>query len=264
MNDGWVKLHRSVLDSDWLRQHNAWILWTYILLKASHKRYKTFLRNTEIVLEPGMLVFSIRTAAEDTGLTPRKVRTALDLLAKAENLTQQVTHCGTVITIRNWREYQGDGIEDNTADNTAITQLRHSAHNIEDNNVKYVLNNIFVEIRKIQDLWNQHCSFAPIRRITNGRSKKLHTRMQSWKDLKTVETIFRKIGESDFLSGKTGDWKATFDWVVKNDENAVKVLEGNYDNKGKPQTTASHNGPVNVVNGKTLTQEEIRRMRGLA
>ena len=42
---------------------------------------------------------------------------------------------------------------------------------------------------------------------------------------------------SDFLKGynKYG-WKATFDWVFKNSENWIKILEGNYDNRiVKPQ-----------------------------
>ena len=42
--------------------------------------------------------------------------------------------------------------------------------------------------------------------------------------------FFEIVEESDFLSGRSNDWNATFDWLVK-PANAVKVAEGNYTNK---------------------------------
>ena len=39
--------------------------------------------------------------------------------------------------------------------------------------------------------------------------------------------------DSDFLSGRNGKWTScNFDWLI-NENNMVKVLEGNYKNKGK-------------------------------
>ena len=47
--------------------------------------------------------------------------------------------------------------------------------------------------------------------------------------------LFKQIDESDFLSGRSGDWSATFDWVMK-PANMVKILEGNYSqNKGEEE-----------------------------
>jgi hypothetical protein len=45
-----------------------------------------------------------------------------------------------------------------------------------------------------------------------------------------IEEVFLLAERSDFLKGTNGKWNATFDWLM-NENNFVKVLEGNYENK---------------------------------
>jgi hypothetical protein len=46
------------------------------------------------------------------------------------------------------------------------------------------------------------------------------------------KTVIERIQASDFCRGENDrSWVATFDWLVANDENAIKVLEGKYDNR---------------------------------
>jgi phage replication O-like protein O len=59
--------------------------------------------------------------------------------------------------------------------------------------------------------------------LIKARQKDLPT-IQHWND------YFEKIGRSSFLTGLSSDWKASFDWILK-DSNCLKILEGNYDNK---------------------------------
>ncbi len=47
-----------------------------------------------------------------------------------------------------------------------------------------------------------------------------------------LRELFRMVQESDFLTGRSGKWgKCCFDWIM-NKKNALKILEGNYANKG--------------------------------
>jgi hypothetical protein len=48
-------------------------------------------------------------------------------------------------------------------------------------------------------------------------------KMQDWKN------YFIEIHKSDFLTGRNGGWKASFDWVIKK-KNLTKIVEGNYEN----------------------------------
>jgi len=43
------------------------------------------------------------------------------------------------------------------------------------------------------------------------------------------------MGEND------RQWVADFDWIIKNDTNWVKVMEGKYDNKGKSKSQLDKN-----------------------
>lgn len=43
--------------------------------------------------------------------------------------------------------------------------------------------------------------------------------------------VFKKIEQSDFLTGRKGDWHCSFDWILK-PANWQKINEGNYDNRG--------------------------------
>jgi hypothetical protein len=42
--------------------------------------------------------------------------------------------------------------------------------------------------------------------------------------------IFKRVHASDFLSGRSKDWKATFDWITESSTKFLKVCEGHYDN----------------------------------
>lgn len=66
--------------------------------------------------------------------------------------------------------------------------------------------------------------------INDARKRKLKTRVQE-KSFDFIK-ILEKIRKSDRLLGKdtNSSWKVSFDWIIENQTNYVKILEGNYDN----------------------------------
>ena len=108
MNRGYVRLWRKSLDAGWIRNHKLWAFWTYCLLKASHKEFDTIVGLQIIHLMPGQFIFGRKKASKETGLTEREIRTILELLRKAGNLTIKTTNKFSIITIINWPTYQGD------------------------------------------------------------------------------------------------------------------------------------------------------------
>ena len=78
-----------------------------------------------------------------------------------------------------------------------------------------------------------------IKELTGTRLKDLRLRLKtpSFKD--NFALLLDKILASDFLVGKKpsqghSNFKADFDWLIKNDTNYIKILEGKYDQK-KPK-----------------------------
>ncbi len=82
----------------------------------------------------------------------------------------------------------------------------------------------------IQDLYNKLCpSLQRCTVLSDARKKAIKARMSSGKTVDDFEQLFRKAEASSFLKGANNhNWKATFDWLIK-DANMAKVLDGNYD-----------------------------------
>lgn len=87
--------------------------------------------------------------------------------------------------------------------------------------------------------WNDNRGPLPaVQRLTGDRQKKLRSRVKANPEfLEVLAAATRKAADTPFLcgAGERG-WKADFDWMIKNDTNAVAVLEGKYE-----QATAKEN-----------------------
>lgn len=89
--------------------------------------------------------------------------------------------------------------------------------------------------QEVINLFNQICKSLPtVQKLTESRKKKLLAR---WKEMPYIEQwkqLFKEIGRSPFLNGDNArEWKASFDWLIENDRNYQKVLEGQYNGKQK-------------------------------
>ena len=86
----------------------------------------------------------------------------------------------------------------------------------------------------IMENYNAICvSLTPIKVMSDKRKQEAKTRFRREfrGDMGEVRAFFRKVEASDFLCGRNGrGWSANFDWLMKS-ANAIKVLEGTYDNK---------------------------------
>lgn len=85
------------------------------------------------------------------------------------------------------------------------------------------------------DLWNECIEGSPlsyVRELSSAREKKCSARLKE-RSLQEWGQIFRRMATTPFLSGQNPrGWKADFDWIMSNDGNAAKVLEGKYDQTG--------------------------------
>jgi len=121
MNRGYVRLWRKSLDAGWIKNHKLWAFWSYCLMKASYKEFDAIIGLQVVHLTPGQFIFGRKKAAKETGLTEQEIRTIIDFLRKAGNLTIKTTNKFSVITIINWPTYQGEEIENNQLINQQLT-----------------------------------------------------------------------------------------------------------------------------------------------
>ena len=80
--------------------------------------------------------------------------------------------------------------------------------------------------------YNRTCISLPkVGKLTNPRKTAIKGRCTEY-DISDIHRVFESAERSDFLSGRSGKWTSCgFDWLMK-PSNFIKVLEGQYENKG--------------------------------
>lgn len=93
---------------------------------------------------------------------------------------------------------------------------------------------------ELQEAWNGNSGPLPrVTALTDKRRAKLRLRWLEVPNMEYWRLVIRRVAASKFCQGKSDrGWIADFDWLIANDTNHVKVMEGKYDNKpayGVPQ-----------------------------
>ena len=79
-----------------------------------------------------------------------------------------------------------------------------------------------------KEKWNKSL-YPKVKVLTEQRKIKLKSRLLEKDFVSNINKILRIIKETPFLQGDNDNgWQADFDWLIKNDTNYIKVLEGKY------------------------------------
>lgn len=100
--EGWIKLHRSLLNWEWFSDHKTLSVFIYLLLSARHNEGSW----RGINLKVGELVTSRDSISNATGLSVQEVRTAMGKLVSTGEITTAPTNTHTIVTICNYASYQ--------------------------------------------------------------------------------------------------------------------------------------------------------------
>ena len=87
------------------------------------------------------------------------------------------------------------------------------------------------DIKLAWNLMAGRCGLAKVRDLTPKRKTHLKERLKSTVFLENYSKALKQIPSKPFLLGKVDGhpWRADFDWFIRNDDSAVKVVEGKYD-----------------------------------
>lgn len=93
-----------------------------------------------------------------------------------------------------------------------------------------------VDIKRIVEMYHTICvDYPKLVKLSASRKNKIKLRFKEMDcNYTTLETVFTKMQQSNFMKGEKG-WTADFDWLMENDKNWLKILEGKYDNAGVPK-----------------------------
>jgi hypothetical protein len=133
MEQGWVKLHRQLIENPIITKPSYLALWVVLLLKANHKENKFMWNGNIIVVKEGQMITGRKELSKETKIPESTIEDILNYLEKQHQIQQQKTTKYRLITIVNWVKYQGS---DTKSNNKATTKQQQADTNKNDNNIK--------------------------------------------------------------------------------------------------------------------------------
>lgn len=246
MSEGWIKLHRKILNWEWWDDHETFKLFVYLLLTANHAD-RTY-RGT--LIKRGQLRTSREKMAMATSMTDRKIRTAISNLISTKDIEVKTTNRFSLISICRYDSYQSLVIENgqlfdqpNDQPNDQQTS-NHQTRIKEEKKEKNILKRNQTKERRemVFEAYRRYCNnLRQMSVITDGRKKaadRIWNRICKHESDKSPEErlklYFEICNSSAWMTGtaygvKPG-WKASFDFVAR-DNTITQVIEGVYDSK---------------------------------
>ena len=115
-SNGYIKLHRKLLDWGWYKDQNTMMVFLHLLLIANFAESEYM----GVKIHPGQAVIGRKSLAKQLGMSEQNVRTALTHLKSTNEITIKVTNKFSVVTIVKWELYQ---VDDGKVTNKSTSKL---------------------------------------------------------------------------------------------------------------------------------------------
>ena len=100
--NGFIKVHRKLVQWGWYQDYVVKDLFLHLLLTASFKESEWMGRT----IQKGQVITSYAHLAADLGFSVKQIRTALNKLKSTGEVASESTNRYTIITVVNWEKYQ--------------------------------------------------------------------------------------------------------------------------------------------------------------
>lgn len=90
MEQGWIKIHRKILDNPIVCKDSDYMaVWIYLLLNATHKKIDAIFKGKRITLEEGQLITGRKAIANKLQISESKVQRILETFKSEHQIEQQ-------------------------------------------------------------------------------------------------------------------------------------------------------------------------------
>ena len=121
---GWIRIDRKILDNPVLNEKpfDRFHAWMDILLRVEYEPRTVKIKNTEIELQPGQILVTMRDLADRWGWSHQKVIRFIDELEQNDMWTTLRTTSWTTLTLVNWGKYQSARTTSRTTSRTTLLE----------------------------------------------------------------------------------------------------------------------------------------------
>lgn len=213
MNNGWVKLHRQLLDNPVLRKDtNAKLVFITLLLICNK--------------QTGAGTFGREILGYYSGIKPITAYKAFLRLKKAEMVTQSSNNQFTSFSICNWSKFQSNG---NSNGNNAVTTREQRGNTLQEeekNKKNTYKSNDLVKTQSVYDLYIKLFDKNPkTYKLTDKRKAKIRTRLKDAGYEMLVKAI-ESVADMPFYRGDNDrGWQADLDFIINSYEKVERLSQ---------------------------------------
>ena len=198
VSNGWIKLHRKILDCFiWQdKPYDKARAWIDLLLIAMHHDKKMLIDDEVVMIQRGSFMTSIVKLADRWGWSRNKVVRYLDMLESEHMLNTKRTHKGTLITIVKYDDYQLSDMSCESTNESTDVATDESADESQNKNIK---NNKNVKNEK-KERKGQAVYYPNDELLNNAFKEFLTMRNKIKKPLATKQALTRMMNKIEKLS----------------------------------------------------------------
>ncbi len=162
-NQGWIKLHRKILDNPIFGSEKGLKIWIWCLLRANHKGECAYIGRNKVCVETGSFIFGREKASDKLGIAKSTVRDWMKFLEDEGFIDIKPTTKYSIVYIKNWKEYQD-------TDNKSKTNRKQIDTNKNDKNEKKYNSEQSSQVNQVFDVF--YNSINPTINYGNKTSRK--------------------------------------------------------------------------------------------
>lgn len=255
---GWIAISRDLFSHEFfarepMSEREAWV---WMIAKAAWKETRHRIGGDVVDVPRGAFFCTLRELQSAWGWgSDKRVRTFLKRLQN-ERMIDASTDAGkTQISICNYEQYQeagrnGDASKsENGRSRDALKEQENNKQETKEKTSNEVspplaIDDVAEAVAAFNDMAARN-GISQVQKMTDTRRKALRARLKDCGGIEGWRLALSKIEASDFLSGRSRDWRCDFDWTTK-PANFTKLMEGNYDNRTRQghQPSGVHDDPA--------------------
>ena len=105
-SEGWIKVHRKIMESAVFEDALLFRTWMFILLSATREPREKLVKGKIVKLNAGDYVTSARVLADKLKIDPKTANKQLNMLEKLGCIERKKEAACSIITIKKWSDYQ--------------------------------------------------------------------------------------------------------------------------------------------------------------
>ena len=106
--EGWIKLHRSIIDSAVFTDSDVLKVWIWLLCNVAYDDHDVVYLGKVIPLKKGQIITGRQKLSQQIGMSEGKIYRATNILKSLGNITVKSNNRYSIITVPNWLKYQSE------------------------------------------------------------------------------------------------------------------------------------------------------------